>query len=107
MNGTAKAGGKPITFDSVELVRRLPAPADLVKLMDGLTATLFAVDLTRKQKDFLIDQVLIPGLPRYEWATEWNAFTSDAGNTSKRMAVKLKLDALMRYLLRMAEYQMC
>lgn len=107
VNGTAKAGGKPITFDSVELVRRLPAPADLVKLMDDLTATLFAVDLTRKQKDFLIDQVLIPGLPRYEWATEWNAFTSDAGNTSKRMAVKLKLDALMRYLLRMAEYQMC
>jgi uncharacterized protein (DUF1800 family) len=107
VNGTFRAGGRAITFNSLEFVKRLPAPSDAVKLVDDICATLMAVDLTRQQKNFLIDQVLIPGLPRYEWTYEWQGHTSDPNNAAKRMSLKMKLDNLFRFLFRMAEYQMC
>ena len=66
----------------------------------------FAVPLTTAQKDFLIDNVLVPGLPRYEWTDEWKAYLADQSN-AKTTAVTTKLNALFLYLFRMAEYQMC
>jgi hypothetical protein len=92
--------------DSLAIVRALPTPADPVKLIDDLTSTLFAVPLTTAQKDFLIDNVLLPGLPRYEWTNQWQEFMADQSN-AKKTALTMKTDALFLYLFRMAEYQMC
>ena len=105
--GTIKSGNYKLTPSTITYARTATDPADPVKLIDALTSVLFAIDLTAAQKDFLIDNVLVPGLPRYEWNAEWLAYAADATNVTKRNAVQKKLDSLFAYMLRMAEYQLC
>lgn len=105
VRGQLKVNNKAYTFDSVEVAKTLPDPSDAFKLVDDLTAQLFAVPLTNEQKNFLVDSVLLPGLPRYEWPTEWNDYIK-TNTAAKRTVVKSKLDNLFLYLLRMAEYQL-
>lgn len=105
--GVIKSGNYKLTPSTITYARLAADPSDPVKLMDSLTDSLFAIDLTRAQKDYLIDNVLIAGLPRYEWGAEWGAYTADATNVTKRNTVQKKLDSLFQYLFRMAEYQLC
>jgi uncharacterized protein (DUF1800 family) len=108
ITGAIKSGNYKLTPSTTLTYARLAAdPSDPVNLIDSLTDSLFAIDLTRAQKDYLIDNVLIAGLPRYEWSAEWLAYTTDATNMMKRNALQKKLDSLFQYLFRMAEYQLC
>ncbi len=91
--------------DSVEVVKALSMPNDPDKLVEELTNQLFAVPLLKSQRDFLIDQVLLPGLPRYEWELEWNDYVKNP-NVARKMSVKIKLDNLFIFMFRMAEFQM-
>jgi len=92
--------------DLLKLAGGFSNPADAVKLVDELTDLLLAVSLSRAQKDLLIDQVLVQGLPRYVWSDEWNSYRNDPTSVAKQMAVQMKLINLMQYLFRMAEGQM-
>lgn len=106
-SGAIKSGNYKLTPSTITYARLAPTPSDPVNLVDSLTELLFAIDLTRAQKDYLIDNVLIAGLPRFEWTAEWTAYTADATNTTKRNAVQKKLDGLFQFMFRMAEYQLC
>jgi hypothetical protein len=66
---------------------------------------LFAVTPTAAQTAFL-KETLLPGLPDYEWATEWSAYLADPTNTGKLSAVKGKLQALLALMMEMPEYQL-
>jgi uncharacterized protein (DUF1800 family) len=91
--------------DSVEWIKTISDPSDPVKLVEELSTQLFAVPLLKSQKDFLIDQVLIPGLPRYEWQVEWLDYIKTP-NAARKASVKTKLDNLLIFMFRMAEFQM-
>jgi len=91
--------------DSVEVIRALPTPSDPEKLIEDLTNQLFAVPLLKSQRDFLIDQILVPGLPRYEWELEWTDYLKNP-NAARKMSIKTKLDNLFIFMFRMAEFQM-
>ena len=95
-----------INIGTLPMAKKVSNPGDPVALVNEICANLFAFDLTQSQKDYVIDEVLIPGLPRYEWGLEWNTYMSDSGNAAKENAVKMKLDSVFLYLLRLAEYQM-
>lgn len=95
-----------INIGSLDKVKKVSNPSDPVILVNELTANLFSFDLTATQKNYIIDEVLIPGLPRYEWGLEWNTYMSDPTNTAKMNAVKMKVDNMFTYLLRLAEFQM-
>jgi len=64
------------------------------------------MDIVQKQKDFLIDTVLMAGVPRYEWYNMWIDFANNPTNAMKKNVVKGRLDLLLIFMLRMAEYQM-
>ena len=95
-----------ININSIDLVKKASDPSDPVIVVNELTSYLFAVELTQSQKNYVIDEVLIPGLPRYEWGLEWNLYTADPNNTAKKNSVKTKIDNMLLYLLRLAEFQM-
>jgi uncharacterized protein (DUF1800 family) len=103
VKGNAK---QKIDIGSLYQAKRVSTPSDPVILINELTSNLFAFDLTQAQKNYVIDEVLIPGLPRYEWGLEWNTYMSDPNNKAKENAVKMKLDSVFQYLLRLAEFQM-
>lgn len=104
--GAIKSGNYKLAPNTISFARLAATPADPVNLVDTLTELLFAIDLTREQKDYLIDNVLIAGLPRFEWTAEWSAYMADATNATKRNAVQKKLDGLFQFMFRMAEYQL-
>ncbi|WP_234735599.1 DUF1800 domain-containing protein [Tellurirhabdus bombi] len=92
--------------DLIKIAGATTAPTDVEKLINELAENWFAVDLTKQQKDYMIDQIMVPGLPRYVWSDEWNNYKNDPTSTNKRMAIQTKLVNLMLYMFRLAEYQM-
>ena len=77
-----------------------------VHIIDLVTINLFATPLSQTQKDFLIDTILLSLQQRSNWTTQWASYKSNPTSTSIN-TVKSKLENLMKYLLRMAEYSIC
>ncbi|MEJ7660731.1 MAG: hypothetical protein WKG07_14505 [Hymenobacter sp.] len=72
--------------------------AEFVRLMVPLS-------LTISQLDFL-KNALIPGLPDFEWTSEWTRYLATPADLTKRNAVASKLGAMARALAGLAEYQL-
>lgn len=92
-------------LDMVEYIKNFADPGNPNKMMDELTENFFAVDLSQKQKDFLLTDVLMPNVPVYEWTEIWNNYLKEPTSPSKKNAAKTRLDTLLRYLMGMAEFQ--
>lgn len=78
-------------------------------VLAAFTTDLLATDLFQTQKDFLIDTIMMQGIPRTSWGFEWNAYRTAVVTNSgdlylKRNGVTWRLQNLMRYTLRLAEY---
>jgi uncharacterized protein (DUF1800 family) len=72
-----------------------------------LSRNLFAVALTQQQKDFLIDSIMMmKSSPRTTWVREWDAYRSSPSDISRQNTILWRCRALMKYMLRMAEYQL-
>ncbi|GAB3759329.1 DUF1800 domain-containing protein [Spirosoma pomorum] len=78
-----------------------------VDVLTAFTRNLFAIELFQTQKDFLIDTIMMQGIPRTSWTFEWNAYRTTPTDTNKKNAVTRRLQNLMKYMLRMAEYHIC
>lgn len=75
-----------------------------VDVQNAFSKNLFATDLFQSQKDFLIDTIMMQGIPRSSWTFEWNAYRTAPTDTNKKNGVTWRLQNLMKYMLRMAEY---
>ncbi|AWV99385.1 DUF1800 domain-containing protein [Arcticibacterium luteifluviistationis] len=71
-------------------------------VVEKFTNHLFATPLNASQKDFLTDIIMMKSLPRNDWTFEYPPGT----NTTKLAAVNSRINDLMKYLLRMAEFQL-
>lgn len=71
----------------------------------SFSQNLFAIELTQAQKDFLIDTIMMRGIPRTSWKFELNAFRTNPGDVNSQNPVLWRSQLLMKYMLRMAEYQ--
>ena len=86
----------------------IPVPAnydvtDAAKVVELVTTNLLATPLTANQMTFLTDTIMLSLQPRTSWTSQWNAYKATP-NTTNTNTVKTKLENLMKYLLRMAEY---
>ncbi len=79
-------------------------PITCEQVLAAFSSNLFATDLFQTQKDFLIDTIMMQGIPRSSWGFEWNAYRAAPTDTNKKNGATWRLQNLMRYLLRMAEY---
>lgn len=105
-NGITR-NGITLRIDAVALVQSLPAAtaAEANLLIAELARLLFPISLTANQLTALND-VLLPGLPDFEWTVEWQEFLAAPTNTAKRAAVETKLRALLRTMMGLAEYHL-
>lgn len=103
INGTAYT----IKTDVLALVQALPAAtaADANLLIAELARLLLPISLTANQLAYLND-ILLPGLPDFEWTVEWQDYLGAPTNMAKKTAVETKLRALLRALLGLAEYHL-
>jgi hypothetical protein len=101
-----RAGTTKIAVDILALVKQARDPGNPVSVVGELAGRLFPIDLTAGQVEYLIRNVLIPGLPDYEWTTYWSLYTADPTISKNRDAVVARLNALLKFMLRMAEFQL-
>ena len=94
-----------LVIDPIAFAQQVSVPSDPNVLIDEFVQYMFPVDITAPQKAFL-KETLIPGLPDYEWTIEWNDYLAHPTDQMKLDAVKTKLQALLRLMMSMAEYQL-
>lgn len=82
-----------------------PITCDIV--LEEFSKGLFSFTLSDVQKTFLIDTIMMTNLKRNTWTREWNLYRTNPSNTDYQAAILYRCHLLMRYLVRMAEYQMC
>ncbi len=71
-----------------------------------LTDSLMEFPLTEDQIKYIAEQPLMAGAPYYEWLDIWNAYIKAPNDVMKKSAAKTRLDRMITYILRLAEYQM-
>ncbi|MCF0052536.1 DUF1800 domain-containing protein [Dyadobacter sp. LJ53] len=72
-----------------------------------LSKNLFCTELSQNQKDFLIDNIMMMNnSARTTWVREWNAHRTAPSEWPKQSAVLVRCRALLKHMLRMAEYQL-
>ncbi len=111
---TLVSGITPLVTIKIDMVAMVDKPttatynaADAANVVDLVTANLMATGLTTNQKMFLTDTIMLSLQPRTSWANQWATYKSAPTNTTNLNTVKSKLEGLMKYLLRMAEYSIC
>ncbi len=98
-----EAYGKAL-IDVMEFFKHVSDPSDPNALITETARLLFPVPLTDAQRTQLND-VLLPGLPDYEWTVEWNAWVDNPTDANRKL-IEDKLRALLRFMLAMPEYQL-
>ncbi|SKC18865.1 DUF1800 domain-containing protein [Dyadobacter psychrophilus] len=77
------------------------------KVLAEFSSNLYAVELTQVQKDFLIDKIMMMNSsPRTTWTREWDAYRAAPSDVSKQNTILWRCRAMLKYMLRMAEYQL-
>ncbi|MBI4548256.1 MAG: DUF1800 domain-containing protein [Ignavibacteriae bacterium] len=94
-----------LIIDPIAFVQQVSDPSDPNILINEFAKYMFPIAITNNQKSFL-KEVLIPGLPDYEWTNEWLAFQSDPNDPIKRNAITTKLQTLLRTMMGLAEYHL-
>ena len=81
-------------------------PADAKTIIKDITDYLMVIPLTQDQLDFILSNIFIPGLPDYEWTVEWSDYKSNPNDKKKKSLVQTKLMGLLKFILRLPEYQL-
>lgn len=88
----------------LDIVNNISNASDPNILVNTLAAMMFNYPITTAQLTSLKD-VLIPGLPDFEWTVEYSDYLSDPSNEALAESVENKLKNLFSVMLRMSEFQ--
>ena len=94
-----------VTFDSVKFVEQFPKPTDPQSVVENMAQSFFAIDLTSAQIDELMNNKLLGGLSPTEWGNAWSEYQRAPLATDKKNPLEQRLDALLAYMMQIAEYQ--
>jgi len=89
----------------LDLAASLSNPLDPNLLIMDLSKILFPYAVTEEQKDYL-KEILIPGLPDFEWTVEYQEYLDDPGNDQKKQAIINRLRDLIAAMVQMPEFQL-
>lgn len=102
VNGFA-AGDFRIRIDPLAFVTTIDNPNDPNALIDEFVQILFPQPITDDQK-VALKEVLIPGLPDFEWTVEYNLYLANPDDEELAEAVATKLRQLLQAMLSMPEF---
>lgn len=100
--GYTGAGGT-VKLGVLSFVASLDDPFDPNSVVGEFASILFPQPVSQAQKDAL-KEVLIPGLPDFEWTVEYSEYLNDPGNQTLAAAVETKLRNLVTAMLSMPEF---
>ncbi|MFK7906051.1 MAG: DUF1800 family protein [Chitinophagales bacterium] len=91
---------RPLAF-----ITQIEGADDPNELVRGLARILFPKALAEEQYVYL-KEVLIPGIPDYEWTIEYNEYLGNPDNAVLAAGIYTKLLELFKTMLSLAEYQL-
>lgn len=89
----------------MDIINALPNPSDIDEMLKDLTAQLFAYPLGPSQFTLLKD-VLLNGLPDYEWNIEYSEYSSNPTDPQIFAAIDAKVRVLFSVLLNFPEFML-
>ncbi|MEM6771250.1 MAG: DUF1800 family protein, partial [Bacteroidota bacterium] len=104
-NGVGLGNGGFGNFDYLAWISQLDGATDPNELIKGITELLLPLPLTEGQLTNL-KEVLIPGLPDFEWTVEYGEYLNDPSDQDLAAAVETKLRNLFRAIFGLAEFQL-
>ncbi len=103
LNGSYKKNQIRIKANVILLAERTSEPSSPQILIEELCDFLLPVTVGADQIAVL-KEILIPGLPDFEWTVEWGGFKNDPDNPDKIEAVENPLRLLIEEIMHMPEY---
>lgn len=91
--------------DLLAFIAEMDNNLDPNALLEQIALYLFAFPIAANQRDFL-KEVLIPGLPDFEWTIEYSDYLQNPDDEDLRTAVITKLEAVFGTLLKMPEFHL-
>ncbi|HKP97088.1 MAG TPA: DUF1800 domain-containing protein [Fibrobacteria bacterium] len=95
-----------LSADVIALAKTTSRPELVNTLIDELAAVFYPIALTDLQFKYLKD-VMLTGLPDYEWGVEWDDYLAAPADATKIKPVETRLRALVGEMMQMAEFQLC
>ena len=95
--------GQTLIIDALDFLSKIDDPADVNNVINEFVQILLPRAVTENQHAFL-KEVLIPGLPDYEWTAEYTDYINDPGNEPLANSVRTKVRNLFTTILTMSEY---
>lgn len=93
-------------IDNIEFVSQFDNPGDPVQLVEDVTRLLLPQPVSEEKKDH-IKSILLSGLPAdFYWTTAWSEYLADPSDPMSFEVVNVRLFAMLRHVLRLAEYQL-
>ncbi|MFM2392101.1 MAG: hypothetical protein RLZZ546_78 [Bacteroidota bacterium] len=88
----------------LDIVKNITDAVDPNVLINGLAEMMFNYPITAAQVTSL-KEILIPGLPDFEWNVEYSDYLANPSNTALKTSVENKLKNLFSVMVRMSEFQ--
>ncbi len=102
-SGQVRVSGFTVSVDLLDYISTFSDPLDPNNLIKEFVSNLFPQPISDEQLAFL-KEILIPGLPDFEWTVEYDLHLSDPENEETRLSVDQKLRNFFSALLKMPEY---
>lgn len=102
-NNGLRFAGYDIKIESLKFVENLSDPYDPNTLISDLVKLLFPYPISDVQEDAL-KEILIPGLPDFEWTVEYGNYISNPSDENLKASVEQKLQNLLQRMMSMPEY---
>src|SRR5690606_22299846 len=96
---------QPFAIDVLGIVDAIPNAVDPNIMIASLVEMLCPFPIGEEQTAFL-KEILIPGLPDFEWTVEYGQYLNDPTNDALRVGVENRLRALFIALLGLPEFQL-
>ena len=94
-----------LIVEPLELIADFENPTDVNELLRELAQIIYPHELKENQYGFL-KEILIPGLPDFEWTVEYGEYLADPENDEVKKSVESKLQSLLLSMCRMPEYHL-
>lgn len=93
------------TYDVIPLIDSFSNPFDINEILDELNKLVLPYPFTESQKT-AIKEVVLPGLPDYEWTLEYELHKENPNNVQVRRSLEQKFRMMLSYIMQMPEYQL-
>ncbi|MFK7809032.1 MAG: DUF1800 family protein [Saprospiraceae bacterium] len=92
-------------YNFLNFIESLDNPSDPNALIDELCDLLYPREKTQAQKDYF-KNILIPGLPDFEWTVEYGDYLADPTNEDLQQTVEAKLRSMITAMMDVPEFHL-